>query len=68
MTRNPTARKPGQTSKTLNRLPYLANPLLRFNLPDELLQLRNEDSWQRETGRSSRRSPSTQTSGSSWSS
>lgn len=54
MTQNATTRKPGQTSKTLNRLPYLANPLLRFNLQDEVLQLRNEDSWQRETGRSSK--------------
>jgi len=54
MTRNATARKPGETSKTLNRLPYLASPLLRFSLADELQQLRNEDSWQRETGRSSK--------------
>ena len=54
MTRNATARKSGQASKTLNRLPYLADALLRFNLPNELLQLRNEDSWQRETGRSSK--------------
>ena len=54
MARNLTAHKPGEGSKALNRLPHLANPLLRFNLPEELRQLRNEDSWQRETGRSSK--------------
>ncbi len=54
MARNLTAHKPGEGSKALNRLPHLANPLLRFNLSDELRQLRSEDSWQRETGRSSK--------------
>ncbi len=43
-----------KVARPLNRLPYLASPLLRFNLSDELRQLRNEDSWQRETGRSSK--------------
>jgi quercetin dioxygenase-like cupin family protein len=46
--------KPREGSKPLNRLPHLAKPLLRFNLSDELRQLRKEDSWQRETGRSSK--------------
>lgn len=54
MTRNTTARKPGEASEPLNRLPHLASPLLRFNLSDELQQLRNQDSWKRETGRSSK--------------
>ena len=54
MARNLTAHKPGEGSKALNRLPHLANPLLRFNLSEELQQLRNEDSWRRETGRSSK--------------
>ena len=54
MARDLTAHKPGEGSKALNRLPHLANPLLRFNLSDELRQLRSEDSWQRETGRSSK--------------
>ncbi len=54
MARDLTAHKPGEGSKALNRLPHLANPFLRFNLSDELRQLRSEDSWQRETGRSSK--------------
>jgi quercetin dioxygenase-like cupin family protein len=54
MARNLAVPKPSEGSKPLNRLPHLANPLLRFNLPDELRLLRNEDSWQRETGRSSK--------------
>ena len=54
MARNSAVPKPSESSKALNRLPYLASPLLRFNLSDELRQLRNEDSWQRETGRSSK--------------
>jgi len=45
----------GQTSTdVLNRLPNLAQPLLRFNISEELRQLRQEDSWQRTTGRSSK--------------
>ena len=35
-------------------MPYLASPLMRFNLPEELRQLRSEQSWQRGTGRSSK--------------
>jgi len=54
MARNLTAHKPGEGSKALNRLPHLAKPLLRFNLAEELRQLRSEDSWQREAGRSSK--------------
>ncbi len=42
------------SGKELTRMPYLASPLMRFNLPKELRQLRSEQSWQRGTGRSSR--------------
>ncbi len=54
MTANTSACHPGDSSKALNRLPQLAEPLLQFDLLNELRQLRREDSWQRETGRSSR--------------
>jgi len=40
--------------EVLNRLPGLAQPLLQIDLEQELQQLRREDSWQRETGRSSK--------------
>jgi quercetin dioxygenase-like cupin family protein len=45
---------PGDGIKVLNRLPELAEPLLQIDLERELQQLRREDSWQRETGRSSK--------------
>jgi hypothetical protein len=45
---------PGDSSKALNRLPQLAEPLLQFDLVNELRQLRGEASWQRGTGRSSK--------------
>lgn len=54
MTANTEACHPGEGSKVLNRLPQLAEPLLQFDLREELEQLRREDSWQRETGRSSK--------------
>lgn len=38
----------------MDRLPELAQPVSQFNLAAEIEHLRNEDSWQRETGRSSR--------------
>jgi len=41
-------------SDSLNKLPWLANPLLRFDLSKELHELRSKDSWDRETGRSSK--------------
>lgn len=44
----------GEDSNALSRLPGLADPLLQFDLQEELQQLRQRDSWQRETGRSSR--------------
>jgi quercetin dioxygenase-like cupin family protein len=45
---------PGDGMEALNRLPGLAEPLLQIDLERELQQLRQEDSWQRETGRSSK--------------
>jgi quercetin dioxygenase-like cupin family protein len=45
---------PGDGIQALNRLPGLAEPLLQIDLDLELQQLRQEDSWQRETGRSSK--------------
>lgn len=46
--------QPGSGKKDLNRLPYLAESLLRFDLNHELELLRREGSWERETGRSSK--------------
>ena len=45
---------PGEGIEALNRLPGLAEPLLQIDLERELQQLRREDSWQRETGRSAK--------------
>jgi quercetin dioxygenase-like cupin family protein len=45
---------PGDGIEELNRLPGLAEPLLQIDMERELRQLRQEDSWQRETGRSSK--------------
>ncbi len=45
---------PGDGIEALNRLPGLAELLLQIDLDRELQQLRREDSWQRETGRSSK--------------
>ena len=50
----PSACHPGDGSKALNRLPQLAEPLLQFDLQKELQQLRYQESWQRESGRSSK--------------
>jgi quercetin dioxygenase-like cupin family protein len=44
---------PSDGIEALNRLPRLAEPFLQIDLERELQQLRQEDSWQRETGRSS---------------
>ncbi len=38
----------------LTKLPFLASPLLQFNLVEELRQLREQDSWRRMSGRSSK--------------
>ena len=54
MAANTEACHPGEGSKVLNRVPQLAEPLLQFDLREELEQLRREDSWQRESGRSSK--------------
>jgi quercetin dioxygenase-like cupin family protein len=45
---------PGEGIEELNRLPGLAEPLLQIDMKRALQQLRQEDSWQRETGRSSK--------------
>jgi quercetin dioxygenase-like cupin family protein len=45
---------PGDGIEALNRLPGLAEPLLQIDFERELQQLRREESWQRETGRSSK--------------
>jgi quercetin dioxygenase-like cupin family protein len=54
MNTNPSTCHPGDGTTSLNRLPNLAEPLLRFDLDQELEGLRQEDSWERETGRSSK--------------
>jgi hypothetical protein len=45
---------PGDGLETLNRLPGLAEPLLQIDCERELQQPRQQESWQRETGRSSK--------------
>src|SRR5579864_3619837 len=42
------------SSTHLNRLPELATSISQFDLHEEIRLLRNEESWQRETGRSSK--------------
>jgi quercetin dioxygenase-like cupin family protein len=54
MAKNAAVHKSLESTSTLDRLPHLADKLLHFNLPDELRQLREEDSWTRGSGRSSR--------------
>ena len=54
MAKNAGIQKPLESTPTLNRLPHLANKLLHFNLDDELRRLREEDSWTRGSGRSSK--------------
>jgi quercetin dioxygenase-like cupin family protein len=54
MTEDASTCRPGESSKDLTRLPQLAEALLQFDLLEELRQLRHEDSWQRQTGRSSK--------------
>lgn len=54
MSTNLSACHPGDGIGVLNRLPGLAEPLLQIDFERELQQLRQEDSWQRETGRSSK--------------
>jgi quercetin dioxygenase-like cupin family protein len=54
MATNLSACHPGDGIQVLNRLPGLAEPLLQIDLERELQQLRQQDSWHRETGRSSK--------------
>src|SRR6266498_1539882 len=44
----------GAGRNSLTRLPFLAGPLLHFKLAYELRELRNQDSWTRNSGRSSK--------------
>ena len=46
--------RPSEDTGHLNRLPNLADSVLQFDLSEEMEQLRKEDSWGRETGRSSK--------------
>lgn len=41
-------------ASNLNRLPHLADRVLYFNLEEEIRRLREQDSWRRNTGRSSK--------------
>jgi len=52
MTTNPVALKASRAK--LKRLPFLAGAALKFNLEDELRELRSRESWQRNSGRSSK--------------
>jgi len=54
MARDLSACRPGAGVEVLNRLPGLARPLLQIDVEQELQQLRQEESWHRETGRSSK--------------
>jgi quercetin dioxygenase-like cupin family protein len=54
MTANAKACHADDGSTALTRLPWLADPELKFNLLQELQQLRLKDSWGLETGRSSK--------------
>ena len=54
MATNVSACHPGDGIEALNRRPGSAEPLLQVDFERELQQLRREDSWQRETGRSSK--------------
>src|SRR5579862_1051509 len=54
MATNLSACHAGDGIEVLNRLPGLAEPLLQIDLERNLQQLRQEESWRRETGRSSK--------------
>ena len=47
------ARKPGEASKSLIRLPNLAAPALKVCIPAAVKQQQEHESWRRGTGRSS---------------
>ena len=46
-------RPAANSHESMTRLPELANEVIRKSIQDELEKLKNADSWQRETGRSS---------------
>jgi quercetin dioxygenase-like cupin family protein len=43
-----------EVSNALSRMPWLGDSLLRFDISQEIEELRRKDSWDRETGRSSK--------------
>jgi quercetin dioxygenase-like cupin family protein len=46
--------RPSEGAGHLSRLPNLGSSVLQFDLSKEIEELRKEDSWERETGRSSK--------------
>ena len=46
--------KSRKSIKSMQRLPHLASSLLQVRLPEEVKQLRQQESWLRGTGRSSK--------------
>jgi hypothetical protein len=46
--------KSRKSIKSMQRLPHLASSLLQVSLPEEVKQLRQQESWLRGTGRSSK--------------
>jgi quercetin dioxygenase-like cupin family protein len=46
--------KPTREAGSMEKLPHLASALLQVSLPEEVKQLRQQESWQRGTGRSSK--------------
>ena len=46
--------KTEEHTESLERLPELEKPVLEFDLQAEIRQLQEQESWQRETGRSSK--------------
>ena len=49
-----TTKQPPDSSRSLHRLPHLASALLQVSIPAEVKQLRQQESWLRGTGRSSK--------------
>src|SRR5436853_5305478 len=46
--------RPSEGPGHLSRLPNLGSSVMQFDITKEIEELRKEDSWQRETGRSSK--------------
>ena len=54
MTETAKSETANQATSELTRLPQLAESILSFDLSSEIMHLRQEDSWERGTGRSSK--------------